>query len=46
MCAAAVRDGAAAEDEFWCRRARELRVRYGFAEVAQAAGPPGGVAGR
>ena len=32
MCAAAVHDGAAAEDEFWCRRTRQLRLLYRFAE--------------
>jgi hypothetical protein len=32
MCAAAVHDGAAAEDEFWCKRARQLRLLYRFAE--------------
>jgi hypothetical protein len=32
MCAAAVHDGAAAEDEFWCKRTRQLRLLYRFAE--------------
>ena len=32
MCAAALHDGAAAEDEFWCKRARQLRLLYRFAE--------------
>ena len=38
MCAAAVHDGATAEDEFWCRRARQLRLLYRFAEGGEAAG--------
>ena len=37
MCAAAVHDGAAAEDEFWCRRARQLRLLYRFADAGETA---------
>jgi hypothetical protein len=37
MCAAALQDGAAAEDEFWCRRARQLRLLYRFADAGETA---------
>ena len=38
MCAAALQDGAAAEDEFWCKRARQLRLLYRFADAGETAG--------
>jgi hypothetical protein len=37
MCAAALQDGAAAEDEFWCKRARQLRLLYRFADAGETA---------
>jgi hypothetical protein len=37
MCAAAVHDGAAAEDEFWCKRTRQLRLLYRFADAGETA---------
>jgi hypothetical protein len=43
LCADAVRGDSDTETEFWCQKARGLRVRYGFAEVA---GPPGGTVER
>jgi hypothetical protein len=38
MCAAALHDGAAAEDEFWCKRTRQLRLLYRFADAGEGAG--------